>query len=136
MASGTFVERELYQSKAFISLSGAAPQVLINFLGKRKFQKHKIKNQKKYVCGNGDSIHFTYIEAQKSLGITQPRFTRAIDELLAKGFISVVKPGGSGENDKAIYAMVEKWLLWKPGEVIEKRQKYLASKGFCKPKRI
>ena len=133
MASGTFVERELFQSKSFISLSGAAPQVLINFLGKRKFQKYKVNKQKKYVCDNGNSIHFTYVEAQEKLGITQPRFTRAIDDLLAKGFISVVKQGGAGEKDKSVYSLVEKWLLWTPGIVFEIRKRDIVKRGFCKP---
>lgn len=132
--AGTFVDRDLFRSKAFFSLTGVAPQVLINFLGKRKFSKHKIKKQKKYICGNSDSIQFTYIEARE-LGITQPRFTRAIDDLLAKGFISVAHPGGMGEKDKATYSIVDKWIMWRKELVFETRKRESVQRGFCKYKK-
>ena len=84
---GTWVEREIWESKAYCSLKGFAPQLLLYFLGKRQFSRIGRKGKKKWVCVNCDKINLTYVEMKK-YGITQPRMTRAIDQLLEKGFIS------------------------------------------------
>ena len=53
------------------------------------------------IDGNYQSLHLTdclkiqswcrYAEAKEKYGITQPRFMRAIDDLIDKGFLDVVK---------------------------------------------
>jgi len=77
---GTYIERRMFESRAFLALQGSAPQLLILFLGKRIFDRVGKKDSKKMVCINCDSITFTYIEAQKKYGFTKQRFLRAIDE--------------------------------------------------------
>jgi hypothetical protein len=132
---GTWVERDLFGSKAFISLKGAAPQVLILFLSKRIIKNVGRNGKQKWICINCDSISFTYIEAEKKYGITKSRFRRALDELLAKGFISIKHKGGAWQQDKSIYALSDNWQFWGPGMVFEDREKESIQRGFCKPKR-
>jgi hypothetical protein len=134
-AGGTFVKRELFESKAFLSLSGIAPQVLIIFLGKRWFEKVGRKGKEKWICNNCDDLIFTYIEAEKKYGITKSRFSRAIKDLLEKGFISMKHKGGGYQKDKSVYAISDNWRLWEPGIVFEKRVKESVQRGFCKPNR-
>jgi hypothetical protein len=86
---GTWVEKELWESKAYCSLKGFAPQLLLFFFGKRQFQTHGRTGKQTRICVNCDKINLTYVEMKK-YGISQPRLTRAIDQLLEKGFISVV----------------------------------------------
>jgi hypothetical protein len=131
---GTWFEREMFESQAFISLKGFAPQLLVLFLSKRQFQKHGRKGKEKKVCINCDSIPFTYIDAQKKYGVTKSRFSRAIDELLAKGFITIVHTGGGYKQDKTIYALSNAWIHWRSGVVIETRKKETVKRGFCVPK--
>lgn len=132
---GTWFEREMFESKAFIALRGFAPQLLVLFLAKRHFENHALKKGKiKRVCVNCDSIYFTYIEAKQKYGVTKARFTRAIDELLAKGFIAIVHRGGAYQKDKTIYGLSDKWLNWQPKMVFEVRQKESVKRGFCDPK--
>jgi hypothetical protein len=135
LPSGTWIEREMYLSKAFWSLTGAASQLLILFLGKRKRDHIKDhKGNKSYNWINLNNITMTYKELEnlwyhplktylpgEAKGITQPRITRAIDELLAKGFIEIVKPGGAYKQDKAVYGLIDKWKTWKKGDVYSKR---------------
>ena len=139
MASkGIYLPRELIESKAFHSLTGTAKEILLYFLLKRSFPEIKIKGKKTRICTNHESINFVYSEA-KERGFTQPRFTRAIDDLLAKGFISIVHPGGAFEKDKAVFALLtekgtsNRWMLWQKGTVFEERQRESVSRGFCKP---
>jgi hypothetical protein len=106
------------------------------FLLKRQFEKvGRGKNGKqKKVCVNANSLSLTYIEAKEKYGITQPRLTRAIDELLAKGFLTCIRQGGAYQQDKSIYGLSDNWRLWRPGTVFETRGKEPVKRGFRKPK--
>ena len=132
---GTWIERDLFESRAYLNLKGFAPQLLILIMAKRQFNKIGRKGKEKHVCINCESLNFTYAEAEKKYGITKPRLTRAFDELLAKGFLEVRYQGGGYKQDKSIYAISEKWRFWRPDTVFEKRVKDLVQRGFRKPKK-
>jgi|WetSurMetagenome_2_1015567.scaffolds.fasta_scaffold779666_2 hypothetical protein len=132
---GTYIEKRMFESRAFLALQGSALQVLVLFLGKRIFERVGKKESKKKVCVNCDSITFTYIEAHKKYGFTKQRFLRAIDDLLAKGFIEVKHQGGGYKQDKSIYALSVKWTFWNPGTVFEQRKRDPVQRGFLRPKR-
>lgn len=134
-SGGTFIERELFESRAFLTLTGVAPQVLIIFLGKRWFEKVGRKGKEKRFCTNCSELVFTYIEAENKYGITKSRFSRAIKDLLKKGFITIKHAGGAYQKDKTIYALSDQWRYWEPGIVFEERKKEIVQRGFCKPKR-
>ena len=127
---GTWIEREMLVSAAYNALTGWAPQLLCHFLHKRRFETQGRKGKETRICTNRDSITFTYIEAEKSYGITSKRFARAIDELLEKGFVTVVSPGGAYKRDKSIFGISDKWLLWRKGTVFEQRKRENISRGF------
>lgn len=134
-SGGTFIEREMFESRAFLALTGFAPQLLILVLGKRQFINHGRKGKQKRVCINCDKLNITYIELKDKYGISQPRMTRAIDQILAKGFLSIVNPGGTFRQDKAIYSLSTNWVIWQPGMLFETREKENVKRGFCKPKK-
>lgn len=127
---GTWVEQELFESKAFLSLRGFAPQLLILLLSKRQrdYQKDG-KGAKNYTWINLDNITLTYKELTEKHGITIPRAIRAFDDLLAKGFIEIRHQGGAYQQDKNVYALITKWTFWRPGTVLNKR-KPDAKRGF------
>ncbi|MFO7606170.1 MAG: hypothetical protein R6W72_07720 [Desulfurivibrionaceae bacterium] len=137
MSSGTWLERDLFVSPAFLGLGGFAPQLLILFLGKRDIDP----NTKTVL--NRDSLTMTYIELEnffesreKQLkeqgfdtltplpkgGIKRPRIIRALDQLLAHGFIKIVRRGGAYQKDKTIYSLTDDWRIWQPGTVIRTRE--------------
>lgn len=107
------VERDLITSKAFLALTGLAPQVLFLFLSRRKFERQRIspKKRSQWVCINADDLSFTYAEAD-SLGIGAKRFTRAIDQLVEKGFLNSNHGGGVVRGDKSKYGLSERWRLY------------------------
>jgi len=131
---GTWIEREMFKSKAFLSLRGFAPQLLILVLAKRQFINHGRKGKNKRVCVNHSNITMTYLELEK-IGISKPRISRAFNELLAKGFIRIAHLGGTFRHDKSIYALSDKWLLWHPGVIFETREIEKVERGFCRPKK-
>jgi len=131
----TSIPQDLIDSLAFRELSGVATKVLIYFMAKRHFKNFGTAKKQRWVLENGRSICFTYKEALNKYGISQKRFTRAIDDLLEKGFISIVHPGGTCEKDKAAYAIEENWRFWVKGKVCFERKHEPVQRGFCKPKR-
>ena len=132
---GTWIEREMFQSRAYINLKGFAPQLLTLFLAKRQFEYIGHKGKQKRVCVNCDQLEFTYLEAKKRYGISKPRFSRAIAELLAKGFVTLVNQGGTYKKDKSVYGLSDKWMFWQTGTVFEKREKCNVTRGYCKPQK-
>jgi hypothetical protein len=134
-SGGTFIQREMLESEAYLSLKGFAPQLLTLILLKRQFINHGHKGKQKRVCVNCNKLNITYAEFKNKYGVTQPRMTRAIDQLLEKGFLSIIYPGGTYRQDKAVYALSDNWIIWKPGMVFETRKKEGIERGFCKPKK-
>lgn len=138
MPAGTWIERDLFTAPAYLELSGFAPQLLILFLGKRDIAKDKsVKNR--------DSINMTYIElecfyerrevqgrfpAKLPRGITKQRIIRALDNLLAHGFIQIVRKGGAYQQDKSVYGLTEDWRLWQPGMVFRTRERDTRQLGY------
>ena len=109
MAKPLWIDKELLRSEAFRSLRGAAMLVYLDFLSKRKMQKANGKAKNRWVIINNGEIEYTYSEAEKR-GITRPRFMRAIDELVEKGFIDIAHSGSGGlKGDKSLYAISNRW---------------------------
>lgn len=105
----TTIERGLIKSKAWLSLSGISPQVYTIFLLKRQMAKEGRKGEGKWVCANNGEIIFTYREAEKKFGISQPRFLRAIDDLIEHGFLDISKPGIPARKIATEYFIAERW---------------------------
>jgi hypothetical protein len=128
--AGTWFEREMFQSKAYHALNGWAPQMLTIFLSKRIIIKTGRRGKESRCCINCAELEFSYAEAKKCFDITVPRFTRALDELLAKGFISISYHGGTHRHDKSKYSLSDKWRIWTPGSILEARQRESIHRGF------
>ncbi len=131
---GTFVETKMFLSKAFLNLgnkgtsptvSTASHKILMMLLGKRQYSYIKENSgNKKRIRSDENKFTLTYKELE-NYGIKQNTATRGIDELLAKGFISILDPGGAFEKHKAAYALEEDYLLWYPKlkQVFRKRER-------------
>ena len=106
IAHGTFVESELILSQAFKELKETGLKVLLVFLLKKPMEKI---NGKWIPKEEGREIPFTYSEAEKKHGITRPRFTRALDDLIDKGFIDLKYQGGGMQGDQSLYRLSQMW---------------------------
>lgn len=136
---GTWVESSVFLSPAFLSLghkgksktvSTCSVQVCLLFLGKRSFYHwKKKKGPEAYERQDGNKLTLTYKELE-ARGISQPRATRAIDELLEKGFIKIVRSGGAYDKDKTIYGLVDDFKGWRPGDPPIRTRKRDILRGF------
>ena len=99
------------------------------------------------VVTNKDAITMTFLELEniyksheseglqkfrKDLpkGIWRPRIVRAIDCLLAHGFIRIVRRGGAYQKDMTVYGLVDDWRLWQPGIVYRTREPDTRQRGY------
>jgi len=136
---GTFIETKMFLSPAFFQLGvkGGSPtvssqsvKVLVMFLGKRQFGNGKDRKGNKISVRKDDNrFNMTYKELA-SHGIKQTAGTRCIDELLAKGFIKVIDPGGAYDQHKAVYALIDEWQSWKLGDQPVSLRKKDVKRGY------
>jgi hypothetical protein len=80
--------------------------------GQAKDKKGR-KRKPKFV--NLDCLEVPYGTLEKVYKIPERRISGAIDELLSKGFIRITHHGGNIKHDKSKYALVDDYLLWRPG---------------------
>jgi hypothetical protein len=128
---GIFIERELYQSPAWMSLKRTfSPKLLLLFLDKRirEPQPKGRRGPAKFI--NLNCIEMTYSELETKYGVSRQTITRALDELLEKGFIEIRHHGGTFRHEKTIYAIVDNWLFWKPGDPPCSTRKPESKRGY------
>lgn len=123
---GFFWDRELYQSPAFLNLHKNAIIMLVALMDVRVREsssqaKDKKGNRRKPEFVNLSRLEMPYTTLQKKYGMHQHGIVRAIDKLLANGFIKIPHYGGLGEHDKTKYALIDDYLKWEPGTVLRKR---------------
>ena len=63
----------------------------------------------KFLIENNGKIEFTYVEAEKVLGIPQASFWRGIKRLLELGLIDIPKQGAGMKGDKNLFAFTDRW---------------------------
>jgi hypothetical protein len=121
--SGTWMTRAMIFSRAYWALSSSAKGILILFLMKRDMNK-------KHECLNCKELTMTYLELENLHGkkadgspdgLSRSSITRGINDLMAKGFIEVIRQGGAYQKDKSIYGLCEDWKFWVPGKVCHMR---------------
>ena len=133
MVSKIFIDADLVLSPAFLQLTGAAPQVYLLFLRRRRMVKLGRKGKEKWIIENDGEIVFPYAEAKEKFGITPPRFQRALDQLVEHGFIDITHSGGGMLRDISKYAISTRWMDYGTSKFIEKqRPKDTRGLGFKK----
>ena len=134
MVSKIVIDADLVLSRAFLKLTGIAPQVLLLFLRRRRLVKLGRAGKERWVIENNGEIVFPYAEAESKFGITRPRFQRAIDQLVEHGFIDIAHLGGGMVKDISKYAISDRWQDYGTNNFIQKhRQKDRRGLG-CKKK--
>lgn len=103
------VDRELFESPAWLSLTGASTQVYMLFRLRLKSEKTGRRGHEKWIFSNHRALILPYREAEAKYKITQPRFLRAIDDLVEHGFLDIVKPGSGTARLSTLYGVSERW---------------------------
>jgi len=104
---GVYIERDILESDAYWSLTGAAPQVYMVFLMKRILSDKAFGKDKARIVVNNGEITYTFVEACKNHRIPKSTFLRARDQLIKVGFIEIADDGGCHHTTK--YAISNNW---------------------------
>lgn len=127
----------MVETAAYQSLTATGFRLLSYVLLQLRMEKIKgrSKSQHRWICVNRNEIKLLYPTLSKEPYLIPERsITRGIDELLSKGFITVVEQGGSKKGHASIYGLSEKYLDWKPGDEPVETRRPFSARGFCSKK--
>ena len=129
-----WLERRLIVSEAFRALQTTSSYVvLMVFMSKRQMEVLKTAKRKEFVIANNGEIEFTYIEAKQKYGISDSKFTKAIDELIDKGFIDIAATGMGVHKVTTHYSISDRWKDYGTPDFVKKeRPKGTINRGFQK----
>ena len=127
------INQKFVKRPVWISLSGTAKSVYLLFRCKCQMAKPTRRYDDWVVLNNGELV-FTYKEAERDYGITRPRFVRAIDELVGKGFIDIAQTGMGVHKATTLYGISDRWRLYGRADfIVAKRPKSnIPNQGFKK----
>lgn len=124
---GIYFERKVYRSDAYKALSKNARMVLLAMLDARQtnpaYKPREKKGHRAQRFINLDKITMPYVRLKETYCIPVQSIPRAIDDLLAKGFIEIKHAGGAGEHDMSVYALIDDYLEWEVGTIFRHRKK-------------
>ena len=121
MGDKLYLSKSLIRSNAFQSLGATAIIVFLEFRMRCQVDPPKGKpgRNSEWTITNNGQLTFSYAEAEKR-HISRPRFMRALDELISKGFLDVTHSGLGIKRDKSKYAISSRWEKWGTDEFKEK----------------
>jgi len=126
-----WLPRGLASSPAARKLSANAFRVLLAFYEKRRMTRVKYGGRNHWEVANNGEIVFPYTDAQQRLGLAPASFTRAIDALVACGFIDIAEPGQPCARKPTQYAISDRWMKYGlPDFVAKERPKETRRYGF------
>lgn len=124
MSAGTWITREMARSPAYVALTSSGKNILMQVLLKRVFKNDK-------TLKNKDNITVTYKELE-SLGMSRGSITNGLTDVMAKGFLQIIRQGGAYQQDKTVYGLIDNWKFWKKGDPpVVKKQKGKNAGGFA-----
>lgn len=139
---GTYIVEELIQSDAFRTLTGTEKDILLFVWQRRQYRKRRkndpVNNTWEPVNGNSMKIPHAAIVDFFSRGNEPPpaasTIAKALNALMAHGFLEAVSIGGNGKGDMTVYRLAHDWRLWKKGNPpVYTKAGMARAKGFCIP---
>lgn len=133
------LDKTMVKSRAWLSLSRTAVHIYLLLRCKCQIAKKSRWSAKRSddfmgrLLNNGELV-FTYAEAKRLYGITAGRFSRAIDELVERGFIEITATGMGVHKVESWYAISDRWRDYgTPSfKTVKRPEPTIRSSGFRK----
>jgi len=107
-----YISKQLIRSKPFVKLTGAAKQILLELYMRLKVNsdgtKHPKRGQRFFAENNGKLV-ISYKSMHDMFGYSTATISKAIDQLAAKGFISIVELGCGVKRQSHKIALIKNW---------------------------
>jgi DNA-binding MarR family transcriptional regulator len=107
------LSKSMIRSKAFIGLTGAAKQILLELRMRLTLENYRPnrssrKNEKFYAKNNG-KLKLTYKSIHKQFGYSTATISKAIDRLVDNGFIEIAELGCGVQRKSHKIALIKNW---------------------------
>ena len=111
------VSKEMIRSPAFLDLTGAAKQLLLELYTRLRVEQQKANRRSgdgdRYYAKNNGKLVVSYISIHKTCGMSSSDTIRdAIDRLVDHGFIEIAEIGYSVKRTSHEIALTKNWSEW------------------------
>ncbi|MFH1613851.1 MAG: hypothetical protein ABIG61_02040 [Planctomycetota bacterium] len=108
------LSKTMLRSKAFVKLTGAAKQILIELYirlkrDSYKARKYSRKGSQRFFAGNNGKLVIKYSDIHKMFGYSTATISSAIDRLVANGFIEIAELGCGVKRQSHKIALINNW---------------------------
>jgi hypothetical protein len=111
--NGTYVEIDLYDCDAYRHLRPVATKVLLGFLMRIQVRKQNSrKRSNEFQKVNHRELVYTYDAMEFETGIGTQALSKALDELVAKGYLDLVRVGGGRNGVHSIWGLSDRYKKW------------------------
>lgn len=104
--------KDMIRSKAFVKLTGAAKQMLLELYMRLRvdcLKNSRNKKESRYYAKNNGKIKLTYKEITSQFGYSTATISKAIDRLVNNGFIEIAKIGVGVKRESHEIALIKNW---------------------------
>lgn len=116
------LSKSLLRHRAFIELTGAAKQILLELNMRLTLEQYKPKrNHEKFYAKNNGKLIITYKQIHNMFGYSTATISKAIDKLVSNGFIEIAEIGVGVKRQSHKIALIKNWQdygteKFKPGK--------------------
>jgi hypothetical protein len=104
-----YISKLLIHSKAFIKLTGAAKQILLELYMRLKVNSTGKGGNQRFFAENNGELKLTYKSIHGQFGYSTATISKAIDQLVAKGFIEIAELGCGVKRLSHKIALTTNW---------------------------
>ena len=111
----------MLRSKAFIKLTGAAKQILLELYMRLRLDSQGKKNNQCFFAKNNGKLVLSYKSIHEQFGYSTATISSAIDRLVDNGFIEIAELGCGVKRQSHKIALIKNWEKYgtnefKPGK--------------------
>ena len=108
------LSKKMLRSKAFVELTGAAKQILIELYMRLKLESYKPskysrKSSQQFFAKNNGKLVLSYKSIHEQFGYSTATISKAIDRLVANGFIEIAELGCGVKRQSHKIALITNW---------------------------
>lgn len=105
--------KKMIRSKAFIKLTSAAKQILLELYMRLKLDSDKPrknwKDNLRFYAKNNGELKMSYKSIHEQFGYSTATISKAIDRLVANGFIEIAELGNGVKRQSHKIALINNW---------------------------
>ena len=106
--------KKMIHSKAFVKLTGAAKQILLELYMRLKLESYKPskysrRSSQQFFAKNNGKLVLRYSDIHKMFGYSTATISSAIDRLVANGFIEIAELGIGAKRQSHKIALITNW---------------------------